>query len=363
MYQVVFLFMVAGLLFVIWRGVSRPGPEPTFPVSLRTERDGPRPPAEGSRPAATGEEGAGPEDGSLSDLSDVEVQVEVVDPEPFVERTDALSKAAVLEARRQVDADAILYLVQKIRAGEPPPLAGEPALRAPGMDKPAFSELTESPHGYRGELIEVVGNLYSQIPGHPALVPETEILFDYPNPAGIPLLYRAYVLSEGKWFLGLLWKKDREWAHMDGVRFRGLFSQLYRYELEIDGKPVLAAIPLLVGESFEPLDTGIGKRRTDWEPIFALVIGLSIVAGAVILVVSGRGRTTYQTRRTQARRQAAERRQGGDGPSGPDSSGEPDGDPAGEPAGDPAPECDGAGEAPDPEPREEPRRDPPEGTT
>ena len=141
-------------------------------------------------------------------------------PEPFSERPDILAQAAAKDRTLSLDEDALTYLLQKIRVEADDFYRAEPALSHDRKDE-VWAELLAEPDKYRGELVEVKGNIVSRDRG---LLPLNLRGLEIPNRSGLDRAFESYLLGvDDKFFLVATLRKQRELEHLDGVRLRGLF--------------------------------------------------------------------------------------------------------------------------------------------
>ncbi|MBN1442170.1 MAG: hypothetical protein JXA90_05640 [Planctomycetes bacterium] len=325
MFQIVVLVMVVGLLVVIVNQLGKDAGAPVVPSA---------PPAATPEPEP-GVELPGVDDLGGEEILEVDVATAPVEPEPFEEKPEVLYAAAAQEARRELDVDAVLYLFHKLRAGGEELISSKPELSTRRGDN-VWELLVKKPNLYRGKLVEIAGNLHSRVPADDPVTADRQILFPSPNPAGVPLAYRALVLHEGKLFLVSTWKKTRTFSHRDGVVVRGLFCQLYTYEVNLQGEPQEARIPLVVSGELEVLPPVIAAGNRDWKLLFTLVMVLVAIAALVILAVSQWTQRSYDARLAAARQRTILRRnrpepEGGSAGAASPPSGEHARAPSGEP--------------------------------
>ena len=293
MFQVVFLVLVTGLLLRLVSLFDDSDADPTPRVAVPREK------------VAREDEPATDVSREIDTGGEIDTNVEIqgpVDPQPFVERVEVLSEAAVREARGELDVEAVIYHFQRIRSGAEAFSNAKPVLSSLRGD-PVWTELSSRPNVYRGKLVEVRGNLVSHLKGFSPLQLDTEELLVSPNPAGVPSSYRAYIFDGDKFFVVNTWRKQREYSDMDPVVFRGYFSQIYAYDIELEGKQRRAKIPLLVGQDFQLLSSPL-RGAPSLVPLYWLALALPLVAFAVIFSVSWSDRRSYARRRALVSRRS-----------------------------------------------------------
>src|SRR5690606_1482319 len=211
-------------------------------VTRSVDREGPAA-GEGQGESADGAleiEGA-TEDGGASPLGDVDA-IGIATPSPpapFEERPELLAEAAAAESQMSVWGATVEHLIHRARA-RPEDVAAEPTLSSIRGDETWF-RLREKPNLYRGKTVELRGNFI--VPrGRPGFEIDTQATLPFDAPSGITAFWRSYVLGEeGKLYLLLSGERPTTpLSHMDGVRVRGFFAQLYHYETEVAGRPAQA---------------------------------------------------------------------------------------------------------------------------
>ncbi|MEM7263927.1 MAG: hypothetical protein AAF488_18215 [Planctomycetota bacterium] len=308
MFQIVVLVMVLGVFWSLMSAVGRDdgtGREELDAVKgapILGAKEKPRAPnpdeLPGAKPPVEGSDPAGDDPAQDGDDSGIDLDVEVVAleaPQPYEDDPGLLLEAATREARGEVHLDSIIHLVHKTRTQTTSLEEQTPALSEFG-DPKAWSKIVASPNRYRGQLIEIVGNVVAH-KGASAVNADDEFLVPAPNPSGVPTLFRSFVHGQNdKMYLLTHWKNsEQEFRHMDGVRFRGYFAQIYTYDFEFKGETRKAKIPILVGGDFVPIESTIAEP-SNLAPLFGAVITLSLIAGAVVLIVSWRSDRAFAAR-------------------------------------------------------------------
>jgi hypothetical protein len=220
--------------------------------------------------------------------------LEAQPPEPFVEKPEVLEAAAAKDRTGEVDEKALAYLFQKVRTQGDALRKVTPALSQDKGDDDLWKELLETPGKYRGRLIVVKGNLVSSEPGS---LPLRLRGLDYPNASGLDRAFLSYVVGvDGKFYMVATARKQRDLQHLEGVRLRGYFLQLFTYPIEYKGEERKATIPFLVGDDYDLLErpTTADVSSYSYLAILGILGVLAIVF--VILIQRGSGRK-YQSRR------------------------------------------------------------------
>ena len=221
-----------------------------------------------------------------------------VAPETFREQSEILTQAAAQDRTSNLDEAALTYLLQKIRVEGENFYEVMPALSHARGDK-VWSELLAYPDKYRGKLVEAKGNIVSRDRG---LLPLNLRGLDTPNPSGLGRAFESYLLGvDGKFFLVATLRKQRELEHLDGVHLRGYFCQLYTGDVEFpDGTQGKGTIPFLVCDDYELLERPLVDPPSFIPLVFLVAVGVCTVA--VVMVISRRSRSHYETRRLGAKR-------------------------------------------------------------
>jgi len=219
-------------------------------------------------------------------------------PEPFREQPEFLTRAAAKDRTPNLDEDALTYFLQKIRVQGQDFYEAAPALSHSGRDK-VWAELLADPDTYRGQLVEVKGNIVSRDRG---LLPLNLRGLDIPNPSGLDRAFESYLLGvDGKFFLVATLRKQRELEHLDGVRLRGYFCQLYTGDVELpDGTQGKGTVPFLVCDDYKLLERPAVGSSSFTPLVFLLAMGVCTVVA--VMVISRRSRKHYETRRLEARK-------------------------------------------------------------
>jgi hypothetical protein len=91
-------------------------------------------------------------------------------------------------------------------------------------------------------------------------------------------------------------QKRRTLQHMEGVRLRGYFLQLFTYPIEYKGELRKATIPLLVGDDYDLLKRPTTEDVSSYSYLVILgIVGVLAIA-FVVLMQLGSGRK-FQSRR------------------------------------------------------------------
>jgi hypothetical protein len=220
--------------------------------------------------------------------------------EPFRERPEILTQAASKDRTSSLDEDTLTYFLQKVRF-EGKGLYEAPPVLSHDRNDTVWAELLADPRKYRGQLVEVKGNIVARDRGR---LPLNLRALDIPNPSGADRAFESYLLGvDGKLFLIATLRKQRELEHLDGVRLRGYFCQLYTGDVELpDGTKGKGTVPFLVCDDYQLLERPL-VGATSFIPLVCLIVmGVSTVL--VVMFLSRRSRKHYEVRRLEARKRA-----------------------------------------------------------
>lgn len=143
----------------------------------------------------------------------------------------------------------------------------ESAWEVPAPPRVGAEELEQSPHRFRGRMVEVVGAVLEtsawELPG---------------NPSGLERVFLVHLLGEGEALLtAVLTEEPGTWRRGDGVRVRGLFFKVWRYRSRGGGweeAPLLVARRLVSAPAAE-----VGGRAGE------ALLGLAVAGGMALVVL------------------------------------------------------------------------------
>jgi hypothetical protein len=171
-----------------------------------------------------------------------------------------------------------------------------------------WDSLLRQPTRHRGAVIALEGDLISsernRSPLELAVLPPG-------NPSGLDRYYQAFVFTGDKLYMVATWRPpDRLWSDHDGVKARGRFLQVYTYEVEVRGRRGTASVPVIVAESFVPVDAPERQLGLlDSLKFFAAILGAAFLVTLIAVRWILKGGDSRSGRRRPAisrRREAPE---------------------------------------------------------
>lgn len=219
-------------------------------------------------------------------------------PEPFEKKPEVLNRGLAADRTTKCDEKLLSYLLQKVRTQAAALEEDEAVLSLAREEDDVWKELMESPHEYRGELVELEGEVLSPEPGRRPLHLRG---LDFPNPSGLDRAFQSYMVgTDSKFYMVATAAKERELAHRDAVKLRGYFCQLYSYPVELDGRLRTATIPFVVGADYEPLPRPAVESPWSGEHL-PLLGALAAFAFVAIVLLRRRSARSFEERRRAAR--------------------------------------------------------------
>ncbi len=194
--------------------------------------------------------------------------------------------------------ESIIYLLHRALARPDETRSGQPVLTS-RRDR-VTERLLAEPDRYRGQLVEIVGNLVRQerdkSPVQFRALPDD-------HESGLERTFRSYVYAsespKDSFFL-VYSSKPQDLEHLTGVTFRGYFCRLYTNDVEVNGELYKGTIPILVGLEHSLLPSAPPAAPSILY-LLPVAIILPLVAGAFIFVLTRRTNRTFESRREKAR--------------------------------------------------------------
>ncbi len=222
-------------------------------------------------------------------------------PEPIEGEID-WSALDVVDGDDELSTDGLVALFRQIRNDAT--WVNEPVDGVEQDTTALWSDLDRDPASHRGKALFLEGSLVAAdrhaSPLELAPLPRG-------NPSGLDRYYEAYLFDGARLYMVALWRHSGvPFADGDTVRARARFLQLFRYDIERDGKTVSARIPVVVADSFTRVPGG-RPIASVFGPFAIFVVVFGLVFAVVLAVCVG----TFRRGDREFRRRLGELRQRG----------------------------------------------------